>query len=114
MSARRTRLLGSEAVAAGTRAFHFSRPRRLLLLYADHRPEDAAWLEELQALERGWPDFRLLPVHDRMNRSSQSWSGLAGRGFPRLLSGRPVGRVRSGRADRLQSGARRESGFSLR
>lgn len=53
--------------------------RRLLLLYANHRPEDAAWLEELQALERGWPDFRLLPVMTAMNRSSQSWSGLAGR-----------------------------------
>lgn len=170
MSARRTRLLGSEAVAAGTRAFHFSRPdgftfkagqaidvsldgaagatdanrhtfsiasapfedrltvatrmrdsafkralaalpvgaavslegpsgsltlhgdasrpavfiaggigitpfmsilrqaardrplRRLMLLYANHRPEDTAWLEELRALERGWPEFRLLPV----------------------------------------------------
>jgi ferredoxin-NADP reductase len=53
--------------------------RRLLLLYANHRPEDAAWLEELQALERGWPDFRLLPVMSAMNRSSQSWTGLAGR-----------------------------------
>ncbi len=36
--------------------------RRLLLLYANHRPEDAPWLEELQALARQWPDFSLLPV----------------------------------------------------
>ena len=53
--------------------------RRLLLLYVNHRPEDAAWLEELQVMERGWPDFRLLPVMAAMNRSSQSWSGRAGR-----------------------------------
>ena len=53
--------------------------RRLLLLYANHRPEDAAWLEDLEALERGWPDFRLLAVMTAINRSSQSWSGLAGR-----------------------------------
>jgi ferredoxin-NADP reductase len=53
--------------------------RRLLLLYANHRPEDAAWLEELQVLERGWAGFSLLPVMTAMNRSSQSWSGLAGR-----------------------------------
>ena len=53
--------------------------RRLVLLYVNHRPEDAAWLEELKSLEGGWPDFRLLPVMTAMNRSSQSWSGLAGR-----------------------------------
>ena len=53
--------------------------RRLILLYANHRPEDAAWLEELKSLESSWPDFRLLPVMTAMNRSSQSWSGLAGR-----------------------------------
>ena len=53
--------------------------RRLILLYANHRPEDAAWLEELKSLESGWPDFRLLPVMTAMNRSSQSWAGLAGR-----------------------------------
>jgi ferredoxin-NADP reductase len=53
--------------------------RRLVLLYSNHRPEDAAWLEDLKSLESGWPDFHLLPVMTAMNRSSQSWSGLAGR-----------------------------------
>jgi ferredoxin-NADP reductase len=53
--------------------------RRLVLLYSNHRPEDAAWLHELKSLERGWTDFRLLPVMTAMNRSSESWSGLAGR-----------------------------------
>src|SRR5688572_32930632 len=50
-----------------------------MLLYANHRPGDAAWLEELLALERGWPGFRLLPVMTAMNRSSQTWVGLSGR-----------------------------------
>ncbi len=68
--------------------------RRLLLLYANHRPEDAAWLEELQALERGWPDFRLLPVMSAMNRSSQSWSGLAGRIDADLLNSVAAGLAR--------------------
>ena len=53
--------------------------RRLVLLYANHRPEDAAWLEELKSLESGWPDFRLLPVMTAMDRSPHFWPGLAGR-----------------------------------
>lgn len=52
--------------------------RRLVLLYSNRRPEDAAWLEELKSLERAWPEFRLLPVMTAMNRSSQFWAGLAG------------------------------------
>ena len=36
-------------------------------------------LADLKSLASGWPDFRLLPVMTAMNRSSQSWSGLAGR-----------------------------------
>lgn len=59
--------------------------RRLILLYANHRPEDATWLEELKSLESGWPDFRLLPVMTAMNRPSQSWSGLAGRIDAKML-----------------------------
>lgn len=60
-------------------AAHDRPARRLVMLYSNHRPEDAAWLEELKSLASGWPDFRLLPVMTAMNRSSQSWSGLAGR-----------------------------------
>jgi ferredoxin-NADP reductase len=36
--------------------------RRLLLLYANRRAEEAAWLQELKTLERDWPGFRLRPV----------------------------------------------------
>ena len=61
--------------------------RRLVLLYANHRPEDSAWLGELQALERRMPGFRLLPVMTAMNRSSQPWAGLCGRIDAAMLRG---------------------------
>ena len=61
--------------------------RRLILLYANHRPEDSAWLGELQALERRMSGFRLLPVMTAMNRSSQSWAGLCGRIDAAMLRG---------------------------
>lgn len=54
-------------------------PRQLVLLYSNHRPEDTAWLAELQELEHQMPAFRLRPVMTAMNRSAESWSGLSGR-----------------------------------
>lgn len=54
-------------------------PRRIVLLYSNHRPEDSAFLGELGELERTLPQFRLMPVMTAMNRSNESWSGLAGR-----------------------------------
>lgn len=37
-------------------------PRRLALVYSNRRPQDAAFLEELQALERQNANFRLIAV----------------------------------------------------
>lgn len=54
-------------------------PRRLILIYSNRRPEDSAWLAELQELERRLPVFRLMPVMTGMNRSAQLWSGMCGR-----------------------------------
>jgi ferredoxin-NADP reductase len=62
-------------------------PRRIALLYSNHRPEDSAWLGELQELERGLPEFSLLPVMTATNRSAQAWSGRAGRIDARMLQG---------------------------
>jgi len=50
-------------------------PRRLVLLYSNHRPEDTAFLAELQAMERSNPNFRLLATMTRMDESSQGWQG---------------------------------------
>ncbi len=62
-------------------------PRRMVLLYCNHRPEDSAWLEELRELEHRRPKFRLMPVMTAMNRSSESWSGLCGRIDAELIRG---------------------------
>ena len=54
-------------------------PQKLLLLYSNHRPEDAAFLDELTELDQVNGDFQLLATMTAMNRSSQTWLQLAGR-----------------------------------
>jgi ferredoxin-NADP reductase len=43
-------------------AVHDQLPQRFILVYSNHRPEVAAFLDELQKLEREKQNFRLLPV----------------------------------------------------
>lgn len=62
-------------------------PRRVVLLYSNHRPEDSAWLGELRELEQRLPAFSLVPVMTAMNRSRESWAGLAGRIDDEMLQG---------------------------
>lgn len=50
-------------------------PQDLLLLYSNRRPEDAAFLAELQELEKCNPRFRLVATMTDMGRSAQAWSG---------------------------------------
>lgn len=45
------------------------------LFYSNGRPEDAAYLVELQRIEEAIPGFRLVPTMTRMDESSQTWSG---------------------------------------
>ncbi len=59
-------------------AAHDRLPQRLLLLYSNRRPEDAAFLAELQALERSHPPLRLMATMTQMSASSQAWSGPVG------------------------------------
>lgn len=49
--------------------------QRLVLLYSNPRPEDAAYLAELQELERRNPQFRLIATMTSMSSSSQPWTG---------------------------------------
>lgn len=53
-------------------------PHRLILLYSNRRPEDAAFLAELQALERCNKDFRLVATMTEMHKSSLPWQGATG------------------------------------
>ena len=59
-------------------AAHDRSPQRLRLLYSNRRPEDAAYLAELQALERSHAPFRLSATMTQMSASSQPWSGRMG------------------------------------
>ncbi|GCB05226.1 ferredoxin--NADP reductase [Ralstonia sp. SET104] len=51
-------------------------PQDLLLLYSNRRPEDAAFLTELQQLEKQNPRFRLMATMTDMEHSAQSWDGV--------------------------------------
>ena len=53
-------------------------PQRLLLLYSNRRPEDAAFLGELQQLERENGNFRLLATMTDMSSSTRKWHGETG------------------------------------
>jgi ferredoxin-NADP reductase len=59
-------------------AAHDGLQQRLVLLYSNRRPEDAAYLAELQELEQRNPQFHLIATMTLMSRSSQPWSGSQG------------------------------------
>jgi ferredoxin-NADP reductase len=59
--------------------------RQLLLVYSNRRPEDAAFLHELQELEGQNPHFRLLATMTQMADSSQPWLGATGLMDERML-----------------------------
>lgn len=50
----------------------------LVLLYSNRRPEDAAFLADLQALAQRNRHMRLLPTMTDMAHSSQTWDGPTG------------------------------------
>jgi ferredoxin-NADP reductase len=50
-------------------------PQPLFLAYSNRRPEDAAFLDELQGLERRNPHFRLMATMTEMGKSAREWSG---------------------------------------
>ncbi|HYD76485.1 FAD-dependent oxidoreductase [Ramlibacter sp.] len=52
--------------------------QRLVLLYSNRRPEDTAFLTELQRLEGDNRNFRLVATMTRMVESSLLWMGRAG------------------------------------
>lgn len=60
-------------------AAHDQRPQDVLLLYSNHRPEDAAFLAELLQLEQSYPRLRLIGAMTQMGRSALSWNGRTAR-----------------------------------
>jgi ferredoxin-NADP reductase len=65
-------------------------PQHLILLYSNRRPEDAAFLTELQELEHSNKNFRLLATMTQMSESSRPWRGATGlidQGLVKTVSG---------------------------
>lgn len=54
-------------------------PHRLFCFYANRRPEDAPFLEELQVMQRHNPRCILVPTMTDMSRSERLWQGETGR-----------------------------------
>jgi len=50
-------------------------PHRLHLFYSNRRPEDAAFLAELQQLEQQNKNFRLVATMTEMSKSARKWDG---------------------------------------
>jgi ferredoxin-NADP reductase len=59
-------------------AAHQKLPHRLFLFYSNRRPEDAPFLEELQALEKENPRYTLIPSMSEMATSHRPWTGETG------------------------------------
>jgi ferredoxin-NADP reductase len=56
-------------------AAHDQLPQQLILVYSNRRPEDAAFLAELQDLEQHNNNFRLVATMTQMSDSSRPWQG---------------------------------------
>lgn len=52
--------------------------QKLVLLYSNHRPEDAAFLDEFTAAQKANPDFTLVATMTQMEKSSLPWHGETG------------------------------------
>jgi ferredoxin-NADP reductase len=59
-------------------AAHARLPHRIQLLYGNRRPEDAAFFDELAAMEKSNPNFRLVAIMSLMEKSQRPWSGEKG------------------------------------
>ena len=53
-------------------------PHRLLLFYSNRRPEDGAFLEELQQAERDNPNYQFVGTMTDMVNSKRPWQGKTG------------------------------------
>lgn len=53
-------------------------PHKLFLFYSNKRPEDTAFLRELQNLEKENPAFKLVATMTDLEKSAQKWQGETG------------------------------------
>jgi Na+-transporting NADH:ubiquinone oxidoreductase subunit NqrF len=50
----------------------------LYLFYSNRRPEDAAFIDILNELEKQNPNYKFIPSMSEMNKSAQTWTGETG------------------------------------
>ena len=60
------------------RAAHEKLPHRIALFYSNRRPEDAAFLTELQSLEKVNPNYTFVGTMTHMEASHRPWHGATG------------------------------------
>jgi len=53
-------------------------PHRIVLFYSNRRPEDAAFLADLQSLQKDNPKYKLIASMTEMEKSHQPWRGETG------------------------------------
>lgn len=53
-------------------------PHRIIVFYSNSTPENTAFLEELQTLEKANPNFTFVPTMTKMEESKRSWEGERG------------------------------------
>jgi ferredoxin-NADP reductase len=66
------------SLAITRHAAHEHLPHRLYLFYSNRRPEDAAFLPELQRMEQLNPNFRLIATMTEPAKSAHRWTGETG------------------------------------
>jgi len=59
-------------------AIHQAVPRRLVLFYANRRPEDAAFLADLRTVATQNPQVTFVPTMTKMDHSRKAWAGETG------------------------------------
>ncbi len=59
---------------------------RIFLFYSNRRPEDAAFLDELQSLERENPNYKCIPTMTEIEKSKRPWQGEVGQVGYELIS----------------------------
>ena len=67
-------------------AAHEKLAHRITLFYSNRRPEDAAFLTELESLQQTNPNYRLVATMTDMKDSKQSWAGETGQITADLLA----------------------------
>jgi len=60
-------------------AAHDKLPQKIILFYSNHKPEDAAFLNDLHKAAQQNPNFTLIPTMTRMHESLVTWDGETGK-----------------------------------